>query len=179
MKSDLIFEIWKPIPGFVGLYEASTFGRVKSLHGKSKILKPHIVCGNYQQIRLCKNGKQEWFLIHRLIWETFNGSIPEDYEINHIDERPWNNAVWNLSLMTHNENINFGTRNRKVSEKLSYFVYQYTLDGSFIKKWNSIQEINKELGFHTGAISLCCRNRQKSHKGFIWSYAPLNNLVQN
>lgn len=45
-------------------------------------------------------------LIHRIVWETFIGEIPEGYEIDHIDSNKENNALSNLQLLTHKENIN-------------------------------------------------------------------------
>ena len=60
MKADLIFEVWKPIPNYEGLYDASNFGRVKSLNynhtGQIKVLKPKKNKYGYLSISLSKNG---------------------------------------------------------------------------------------------------------------------------
>ena len=42
--------------------------------------------------------------IHRLVWETFNGEIPEGLEIDHMDNNRKNNALSNLQLVTRTEN---------------------------------------------------------------------------
>jgi len=44
--------------------------------------------------------------IHRMVWETFEGSIPSYLEINHKDGDRANNRLDNLELMTHKQNIN-------------------------------------------------------------------------
>lgn len=44
-------------------------------------------------------------LLHRIIWETFNGPIPPGYEIDHKDNDRGNNALSNLQLVTHKQNI--------------------------------------------------------------------------
>lgn len=44
--------------------------------------------------------------VHRLVWETFNGEIPDGYEIDHIDGNKQNNALSNLRCVTHTENMN-------------------------------------------------------------------------
>ena len=76
--------------------------------------------------------------------------------------------------------MNYGTRNKKVSDVLKNYpkfskpVYQYTLDGKFIKEWQSSKEIERQLGYKHQAISRCCNSKHKSAYGYIWSYTPLN-----
>ena len=44
--------------------------------------------------------------LHRLIWETFVGEIPEGYEIDHINTIRNDNRLENLRCVTHKENVN-------------------------------------------------------------------------
>lgn len=44
--------------------------------------------------------------LHRLVWETFNGEIPEGMQIDHIDGNPENNRLDNLRCVTAKENSN-------------------------------------------------------------------------
>lgn len=44
--------------------------------------------------------------LHRLVWETFNGEIPENMQIDHKDGNPTNNALDNLKCVTAKENSN-------------------------------------------------------------------------
>ena len=109
MKSTLIYEEWKPIPGYFELYDASNFGRIRSLKfGKVKILKP-FGKKDYLRIELNKDGKRKRYSVHRLVWEAFNGEIPKDMQVNHINEIKTDNSLWNLNLMTPKENTNYGT----------------------------------------------------------------------
>ena len=55
-------------------------------------------------------------------------------------------------------------------------VYQYDMDGNFIKYWETIKSASLELGIHHACIGDCCKGRQKSAGGFIWSYSPLTNF---
>jgi hypothetical protein len=41
---------------------------------------------------------------HRVIWEMFNGSIPQDTFVDHIDGNKGNNKIENLRLATHSIN---------------------------------------------------------------------------
>ena len=49
-------------------------------------------------------------------------------------------------------------------------IHQYSLDGKFIKSWESGKQIEKELGFYSTNIYLCCNGGQISAYGFLWSY---------
>lgn len=44
--------------------------------------------------------------IHRLVYETFKGRIPDGMEIDHFDTNKENNSLDNLRLCTHKENMN-------------------------------------------------------------------------
>jgi len=48
-------------------------------------------------------------------------------------------------------------------------VYQYDLEGNFIKKWNSLMDIKRELGYELSHISQCINNKRNKTKGFKWS----------
>ena len=72
MKQENYKEIWKDIEGFEGLYQVSSFGRVKSLYGKKEhILKPGKRGAGYLFVVLCKDGKKKNILIHRLVASAF------------------------------------------------------------------------------------------------------------
>jgi HNH endonuclease len=45
------------------------------------------------------------YLLHRLLWEMFNGSIPVGHVIHHIDGDAKNNRIENLACMTHAEHV--------------------------------------------------------------------------
>lgn len=66
---------------------------------------------------------------------------------------------------THIENIR---KSHKLEMKP---VYQYTLDGKFIREFESMREVKRELGYDNSKIGRCCHGKQKSHHGFLWSFA--------
>ena len=136
----------------------------------------------YVQVGLkCVDGKIRLFLWHRVIWYMFNGEIPDGYEINHIDENKQNNALSNLNLMTHKENINWGTANKKrkevsrpdVVEKRSKPVVAVDKDNNIIYEYPSVAEAGRQ-GFNQCAVSQCCRNCYGKlgnyFKGLCWYY---------
>ena len=56
----------------------------------------------------------------------------------------------------------------------SKFVYQYDLNGQFIKEWFNANVISTELGFSDADIGRCCRNEneegQQSAYNYYWSF---------
>lgn len=72
----------------------------------------------YVQRKLVPNGdgylKTKGILVHRLVWELFNGPIPQGFEIDHINAVKDDNRLVNLRLVTHSENLaNPITRKRR------------------------------------------------------------------
>lgn len=55
-------------------------------------------------------------------------------------------------------------------------IYQYNLDGLYIKTWDSVFQINKELGYASSNIGKCCRGKIYSAYGYRWSKDYKDNL---
>ncbi len=129
--------------------------------------------------------------VHRVVWTAVNGEIPKGYEVNHIDENKSNNSISNLNLLTHQENINWGSHNERVSKARkgkkqpniskaltnrkdqSKSVGAFK-DGTLMMVFPSTKEAQRQ-GYNSGHISACCRNcynRQgnNTYKGFQWQY---------
>ena len=158
-------EIWKPVLGFEGRYEVSNLGNVKSLI-TNKLRKPVSTRCGYLQVILTLGRELKPKLVHRLVWEAFNSSIPEGLQINHLDENKHNNSLSNLSLVTHRENMNWGS----LPEKLAKHILQYDKNGNFIKEWTSGWSIQRELGFNRANISQCANGKRKSAHGYVWVF---------
>lgn len=79
-----------------------------------------------------------------------------------------------------------------ISNALSYKIIQYSKDGSFIKEWNSMMDIQRELGFSQSKICLVCQyyNNPKefleknngyprlSAYGYLWKYKTDNKEIK-
>ena len=75
-------DLWKDIPNFEGLYQASIDGKIRSVNHirkngtnkylqKGKILKFNKNSNGYLQVRLSKSGTAKTFRVNRLIALTF------------------------------------------------------------------------------------------------------------
>lgn len=120
----MIEEIWRPVEGYEGLYEVSSYGRVKSLDRydrrkcfrKGRILIQNNDGRGYMSVQLCVNGKIKKYLVHRLVSQAFIPNPDVLPEVNHKDENPENNSVTNLEWCDRKYNVNYGTRKDKVRE---------------------------------------------------------------
>lgn len=99
-------EKWKEVPGYEGLYEISDIGRVRSIRDRVKFLKNTKTSNSYEIIGLFRDGKQKRFMVHRLVWEAFNGEIPDGLQIDHINTVRDDNRLINLRMVTPKENSN-------------------------------------------------------------------------
>ena len=96
-------ELWLPVVGFEGLYEISSFGRVKSLR-KNRMMKPQNDKNGYKQVCLWKDRKHHTKKIHRLVLSAFFGPCPGGMECCHSDNDKSNNRIDNLRWDTHRTN---------------------------------------------------------------------------
>ena len=103
-------EEWKDIKGYEGLYQISSFGRMRSLRfNKIKILTFNSN-RNYYAFKFSINNIKEIKQIHRLVAEAF---IPNPHNlpyINHKDGNKHNNNVKNLEWCTASENVKHAYR---------------------------------------------------------------------
>ncbi len=150
-------EEWKPIPGFFGLYEASTYGRIRNTRGK--ILKTYKINSGYHCLKFTVNNVRTTHLVHRLVAITFLGTFTTRKEVNHIDENKNNNSLLNLSWVTSSENKQhsiksgtydkiFTTKNTLGKKHLSNPTSKYHNVGydKFRNKWRgSIRHNGKNL----------------------------------
>ena len=181
-------EIWKDIPGYEGMYQISSEGRVKSLEHYAKngvgrrkvrerILKTYLAGSGrlYRYIKLHKDNVVETFLIHRLVGEAFIPNPDNKPCIDHIipvSEGGGDN-VDNLRWVTNEENMaNEITKEHLINNpKVSTKVYRYSLDDVFEKEYPSLHEAGRE-GYGRKEIKKCCLGIRKQHKGHKWSYEP-------
>lgn len=118
----MIKEIWKDIPDYIGLYQASNLGLIRSLikwNGtNSRILQQTSRKDGRWKVVLCKNNKKKTHKVHRLILQTFVGKCPFGMECRHLDGDPGNNQLKNLCWGFHSDNekdkVRHGTKTNPV-----------------------------------------------------------------
>jgi hypothetical protein len=90
----LSYTIWLPIKNYEN-YEISICGQVRNATTK-RILKLRIGNHGYYYIHLWKNGKEKYFLIHRLVAITFIPNIKNEKFVDHVNNNQLDNTISNL-----------------------------------------------------------------------------------
>lgn len=112
-------EIWRPIPGYLGLYEASSLGRVRGCarivkhstgspkQWRERVLKQHVhrtPNGRYF-VCLAKDGVALTAQVSRLVARAFLGEpLADKPHVAHLDGNALNNRVENLQWVSPREN---------------------------------------------------------------------------
>jgi hypothetical protein len=103
-------EQWLPVPGYEGLYEVSSYGRVRR-SSKSRmapagyLLKGRFTWDGYLEYGLCKQQRYWWVKAHRIVALAFLGPRPfPNAHVAHFDGNKTNNHVSNLRWATPAEN---------------------------------------------------------------------------
>lgn len=101
--------------------------------------------------------------IHRLVWEKYNGTIPEGCIVHHKDENKLNWDIDNLELLTRAEHTDahrniLGRKGVKVTA---------TKDGVTLY-FDSIEQAAEFCGTYTACIQNCFKGKQRQSKG--WTF---------
>lgn len=116
-QKSIHIEEWRPIPGYGGVYSASTHGQIRresnvgKRHRPQRILKQskhNSRCGNtgttYRVLGLSYESKTRHWLVHRLVALTFIGPCPLGYQCNHKNGVKHDNRPENLEYVTPRDN---------------------------------------------------------------------------
>lgn len=162
--------MWKKIyiKNILTNYEISEEGIVKN-SDTEQILKPSIKQNGYVEYCLYVDQKPVYELCHRLVAEAF---LPKKDElstfVNHIDGNKLNNSIENLEWVTCEENNLHAWRTGLNHAHVLRPVRQYTLDGQYLKTFDSIAEAKKTSG--ASKIREVANGERKSSGGYIWTW---------
>lgn len=176
-------ELWKDIPNFEGLYQASTDGEIRSLEHirkngtgqylhTGKTLKQKLTNG-YLSIRLSKNGVAKTYRVNRLIASTFIPNPDNKRTVNHINGIKTDNRVENLEWATDKEQAihRHYVLNVPTSDcSACHIANKRKVLRSDGKIYNSINEAREDLGKPNAHITEVCQGKLKSVYGYGFSY---------
>jgi len=152
---------------------------------------PKCMGGGNEDNNLTELTAKEHFLCHKLLCEIYPNNKRLKYALwlMAIGKRRWKDSedylisgkeYERLKTMFINNStgrkLNSNIKNQ-IGKKNSKKVYQYGLNGEFIKEWDSCNEAEASLTKNnphwknlTNRISACARGELKTSYGFIWKY---------
>ena len=152
-------------------YLINKYGDILSLK-TYKFLKKTKSNGGYLYVTI--KGIHTYHLkVHRLVAETFIANSNNLSCVNHKDGNKLNNCVDNLEWCTYSHNMKHAFKNNLINANRpkKTKVFQYDLNGNFIKQWDCIRDVEKEFKVSHTAIRFCCLGKNKTCRGYIWKYA--------
>ena len=172
-------EQWKDIPGYDGIYQASTLGRIRTCENKTTYTERHgvrhwkqrILKQKYQRrygakenskrdARVClwKDGKEKTYLVSRLVAITWCDGYSKELTVNHIDGNPENNIASNLEWVTLRRNVQKGFEDG-LFPQYSCVIIESNGDE---KHFRSYAEAGRYIGKSAGFISYALNVRNKA-----------------
>lgn len=165
--------VFKPIPGYEGIYEASDQGTIWTSKGKTttrilasgqrqkRVWKRRQLMPKRERrsksthsdfrVELWKNGSHKTYLVSRLVASAFISNSQSKPCINHLDGNPLNNKPSNLEWCTYKENQihAFKTGLNKNSKQ----VYLVSSFNHKVHAFYSMAEASSWLNMNHGYIS--------------------------
>lgn len=180
-------EIWLPFKRCANIYySVSNKGRFssgvsinpnrhKERGWKVKIISPYANKKGYMIVRTRENGATKHYQLHRIVLSVFNPcDNMELLQVNHIDGNKSNNSISNLEWCTCKENMEHAIRTGLFD--LTKNVSIYSLDGNFIKTFDSLTLAEKETGVLVVNIAAACKGKVRQAGGYQWNYEELPNI---
>lgn len=171
-------EIWKDIPEYENLYQASTLGRIRSVKNNYLIMNDYDNKHGYRSITLYKNKNKKVEKVHRLIAKTF---MPNPFNkpcTNHKNGIRYDNRVENLEWVDYSENAKHGFRKLgRINPWKGKFgsehnrskeVRWYSSDRILLGTFGSISEAERETKIKRETIKSNYLGTHKSKMGYIW-----------
>lgn len=123
---------------------------------------------NGDKFRIATNKFGKNLIVHRIIWELFNGEIPEGMVIDHLNGDPWDNRIENLRAVT--QKINTKNRNKNRNRKnasnitgisFSYYkgVLKHVVASVIVDGKGKLKSFSISKYGYDKALELACRAR--------------------
>lgn len=163
-------ELWKDVPGYEGIYQASNMGRIKTFYNKNgkEYLKQASKEDGYLHVTLVKNRKHWYALVHRIILLSFSTCPDKKRFVNHIDGNKHNNKLTNLEWVSASGNMRHSMYT--LGNVVKPVIQISRDDKKIISEFASIVRASEITGISKVSISACLRNLIGSAGGYEWRF---------
>ena len=131
-------------------------------------MKPRTNDRGYVTVYLSKKCKVKTLRVHRLVALAFIPNPENKPEVNHMDGNKLNNHLDNLEWVTNRENrkhaVELGLSKKPMP------VVQYTLDGKYVREYESLTQAATAVQGKTCNIRNVCDGIGKKCKGYKWRW---------
>ncbi len=185
-------EEWRPVPGYEGIYEVSSLGRVRSLARTAtsggapypvpaKILRQASSGNGFRCVHLSWHGRGQTFGVHVLVAMAFIGPRPEggNCVAHHKDGDRGNNSADNIDWLPMTVCVNQETiQRRRVETRRSKGKWnnsprpvELVIDGKVVARCGNANQASKVSDLCATTIRDQCRGRKSRRAGYQWRYA--------
>lgn len=143
-------EEWRMITGLgkaqYGWYEVSNHGHFRHVYGplQTRAISP------FRKNTVTKGS--DYYLVHILgrhyraavlVWEAFNGPVPEGMRVTHVNGEKANNAIWNLKLMSKSD---IGRKYGGLANKSKGNIARIDREQNILGVYRSAREASEKYG---------------------------------
>ena len=124
------------------------------------------------QVELSKDGKRKTYSVQTLMEAAFPPEMPVEEPMSEPVEPPVEEEAPETPAIAVAEeeapSVEVVVEPPRPPGKP---IWQMSIYGEPVKRWDDISQIRKEFGYQPGTIFECCQCKQKSAYGFKWQFA--------
>ena len=129
-----------------------------------------------------KFAQKSFMILSIALWNCNHSiiEISQELVLSTVTVRNYLKRGTKLGLCLYNAKEEASKNGRKQGGQIRRGVVQLTLNGEFIKEWNSMRAVKMELGIDSNGISSVCKGKRKTSGKFKWMFKEdYDNMIKN